>query len=242
MTKRSLAISLAVASIATLAVAQSGADPAAVEARLGGEIRCIAQVHEDIGRDLAMLRSAQSQLRHPRAGSRARADAAAAVEAIERRLDERSRVLRGCAATPEPARATRTETDGAGDADPLHGRGILGTTSLSRRVRLRVAQHVDGEGELDGPTLEQALRTISHGFERCYDDYLDRHALHRGGLHLVFTAGTNGRVREVQLEAVEVGDRTFERCVLNAARAMRGAYARGGDARISAELEFGAAR
>jgi len=233
-------IVLALTLMTSSAFAQTHAE---VHARASNEIRCLERVATDLQRSIRLLREAQDQLHA--SSQAARDDAARAVESLESRIDDLADAIKTCMPQASGAEQQVIVVDPVG-ADARVGMENAATDEVERDAQLApyvkvvVGQRVDGHGSVSGAAVRAGVRTIASRLERCYGSLVERGALERGELHLVFTVTTSGRVTRVGVENPSIGERRFHRCVQSAGRAIRiRGSANGGDATYSYTLRFG---
>lgn len=227
------------------ASAQDAASEAQARSRSAQAIACAERVHRDLGRQVQLLREARAQLDSSHAD--ARRDAAHMVESLEQRIDDLGEALRAC--VPRRARLEpvvqvqeHTGTEAAVGQENAHTQRVEGDVALSRYVHVEVGERVDGHGQLAAGEVRSMMRQIGSSLERCYDGLAERSHLERGTLVLAFTVDSRGRVQRVRVEAQQIGDSTFNRCIRHAGQRMRArSTPRGGDVRFAYTLRFGPA-
>jgi len=220
--------------------------PAAVQARLDGELACVERVSHSLVTTSRLLSEARTQLSGSPAGSAAGRDAAAAVVSLEQRVASLAHDLAACV----PSSAAQTGVvyvapppDHAADAvarDAPSLEVLERDVSITSAVRVVLAEKVDGRGRVAAASVNRGVHALSSRLARCYDNLVDRGALVRGRAMLVFTVTPRGSVTRVSAEGSTIGDSRFTRCLADAGRHLRvGEPALGGDATYSYTLGFG---
>ena len=241
------------------ASAQDGTDPAAAIAgtqavadRLQREHECVRLKHAELVRTVQLMREAQAQMGRSASGSRAHSDARDAIRSLSQRAVGLEREAIEC--RTEPSAAARSGAPVGGVVvrhEPLSGsaravaeanpatRVIERDAVLQGNVKALVGEQVDGSGTIDAQVARGAIRGVASRLSQCYDRMVDRGALTRGTIILVFTVQPTGRVTDIRTEQNRLGNHAFAQCLRTAARHMRPSRgASGGDATLSYTLQF----
>jgi hypothetical protein len=198
------------------------------------------------------MREAQAQMARSQAGSRAHQDARDAIRSLSQRAVEIERAAIACRSEPSAAAASGAPVGGViTRREPLTGaaaavaqpnpatRVVERDAVLQGNVKAIVGEQVDGEGTVDAQVVRAAVRGVASRMSRCYDRLVERGALARGTVILVFTIERSGRVTEIRTEQNRVGNPSFALCLRAAARHMRPSRgAEDGDATFSYTLQF----
>ncbi len=239
--------SLALALLAlALPAAAAQDEPRAARERAARTLDCLQPLQRELNTTIQLLREARDQTGS--ADPRARADAAAAVRALEQRLHRLGEQLQRCV-PPEASLRPRTvvqEPTGTEAAVATENRAtteIERDTQLAANVRVQVGERVDGYGTVAASEVRRMVAAIGSRLDRCYGELVERDALQSGTAILAFTVTPNGQIRRVTVEQPTLGDRRFVRCLRRAGQAIRATTAAtGGDARFAYTLRFGPGR
>lgn len=245
----SLSLSLLLLSVATAAAQQmTPAERASAVNRARELAGCLDAHHNEMQRIMRLLVAAERQ-RDTAGDPAARRDAEAAIEALMIRVQTVQRGASECINVrvpgpgPDHVIVRPPPPDPAADAVAGTGGSIVAVERdavLSQYIVVVIGQQVDGRGTIDDAEVRSAVRRAASGFERCYEQYLDRGSMEPTTLDLVFTLRGSGPARNVTIENSHFEDPNFERCVRSAGGQIRSSAApRGGDAQFSYRLRFG---
>ncbi len=207
---------------------------------------CLQPLHRELTTTLQLLREARDQTTS--ADERARADAAAAVRALEQRLHRLGEQLQACvpseaALEPRTIVQERTGSEAAVATENRATTEIERGTRLAPNVQVQVGERVDGHGTVAASEVRRMVSRVGAEFERCYGALVERDALQSGTAILSFTVTPRGRIRRVTVEQPTLGDSRFRRCLRHAGQRIRATTAAtGGDARFAYTLHFGPSR
>lgn len=255
---RTLALLLTFSALTATASAQDPspdqaiAQVSAVADRIAAELACVRARHADLIRTVDLMREAQAQMARSQSGSRAHQDARDAIRSLSQRAIEIERAAIACRSEPSAAAASGAPIGGViTRREPLTGsaaavaqpnaatRVVERDAVLSPNVKAIVGEQVDGEGTVDAGVVRASVRGVASRLSRCYDRLVERGALARGTVILVFTIEPSGRVTEIRTEQNRLGNNAFAQCLRTAARHMHSSRgAAGGDATFSYTLQF----
>ncbi len=240
------------ASVAAQDAPEAIAATQAVADRLEREWACVRDKQRELVRTVELMREARAQMARSPSGSRAHADALAAIESLRQRAVRLEREAIACRTEPSAAAradappegvVVRTEQPSAAEravaernpATRVIERDVL----LAGSVHAVVGEQVDGRGTVDAQAVRRAIRAAAPRISRCYDRMVDRGALQRGTIILAFDVEPGGRVTAIRTEQNSFRNQAFAQCVRGAARGLRVAGgASGGDATISYTLRL----
>ncbi|MFW5876235.1 MAG: AgmX/PglI C-terminal domain-containing protein [Myxococcota bacterium] len=222
-------------------------DVSAVRDRAKTELRCLRAAHARLGKTIELLDDYYEQMRGASNAGVAR-DAAQAIVSLEKRIRELTGDLRTCMgkAPKEDGRAKVVEAE----RDPATGAVaeqnpatdvVERDRSLGPYVRIVVGEKVDGTGRVPERSVRNAVTGIARPMQACYERLVERGALEKGELILVFTVPPEGRVRKTRVERSTLGNRAFSRCIERRVRRVLrlDAPAVGGDATYSYTFQLG---
>lgn len=224
-------------------------DAAAVADRAPAELQCLQAAQGQLEQAIRLLRQSYAQLRSA-SDPRLRRDAARAIVSLEQRIDELARDMRQCVRSAATAgegsgvvvvEAPQSETEKA-VAQPNPATDVVERDRyLGPHLHVVVGEKVDGHGRVPEQSVRDAITNIARPLSACYGRLVDRGALQRGELVLLFTVTPDGRVRHVKVERGTIGNRAFARCVIRGAqrRMRRIAPSVGGEATYSYTFRFG---
>lgn len=214
--------------LAASAAAQAGGDAASARARLPAETRCVEQARADLDQWIRLLADARRQLDAPSASEAVRRDAVEAVTVLESRIRETAEELMAC--VPPPAEAA--------EAAPAEAPEAAALAAIS--VHLRAGTPTSVGGRLDAGAVHRALLPFGRGFDDCYEQFAERHAIVRGTATLRLTVHADGSVHAPRIESMTVGDATLARCATAAAvHVASPGRPTGGEAQVSVPLHLG---
>jgi hypothetical protein len=223
-------------------------------ARIDRETTCLLAHKARLAQLLELARQAQAQQQRAGASQAERDAGRDALVSLRRQAAEAERAARRCiepgplafpasvgapevvqvAPPPDPSADAVGELNSATEV-------IERDVTLGPYVRVVVGEKVDGLGAASPPAVQRAVRAIAPRLGACYDRLVERGALRSGRLVLAFKVLASGAVTQVAVEENRIPDAAFERCVVEAGRALRvEGGARGGFATYAYELAFGA--
>lgn len=222
-------------------------DVDAVRARAKTELRCLRAAHARLGKTLELLDDFYAQMRRASSANIAR-DAAQAIVSLEKRIRELTTDLDTCmrGAPKEGPRVRHVEPapDPAADAvaKPNPATDVVERDrSLGPYVRILVGEKVDGTGRVPERSVRNGVTRIARPMQACYERLVERGALEKGKVVLVFTVTPKGRVRKTRVERSTLGGRTLSRCIEQRVRRVLrvDAPAVGGEATYSYTFQLG---
>lgn len=224
-------------------------DANAVANRTPAELSCLQAAEARLSETIQLLRQAYAQLRSS-ASSKVKQDAARTVTSLEQRLRELSADVAKCVHVSSKRGANgnvvyvEPPPDSAAAAVAKDTSAIAVVErdrALGPNLKVEVGEQVDGTGRVADQAVRDAVTRIAYPVSMCYARLLDRQALEKGELVLLFTVTPAGKIRHIQVERSTVGDAPFTRCVTRSARrSMRiDSPAVGGSATFSYELQLG---
>ncbi|MFW6067516.1 MAG: hypothetical protein ACOC97_04200 [Myxococcota bacterium] len=211
----------------TVPAAGQEVDSGAVQKRLPAELQCLRKAHARLGETVRLLRQSHAQMRASD-DERVTRDAARAVVALEERIRELLGEMERC--TPDDAGGEKVahvepDPDPAEEAvaEPNPAVQVVERDrALGPHVHVVAGQKVDGKGTLPDRAVQGAVTRAAGALHACYDRLVERGALQKGELSLLFTVTGVGHVRGVDVERSSLGGPAFARCVeLGARRVMR---------------------
>jgi hypothetical protein len=222
-------------------------------ARIERETSCLQAHKARLAQLLDLARQAQAQQQRPGASQAERDAGRDALASLRRQAAEVERAARRCIETgplafpasvgapevvraPPPPDATADAVGELNSATEVIERDV----ALGPYVRAIVGEKVDGLGAASPAAVQRAMRAIAPRLGACYDRLVDRGPLRSGRLVLAFKVLASGAVTQVAVEENRIRDAAFERCVVEAGRAITvEGGSRGGYSTYAYELAFG---